>query len=165
MKMALFVIDLQKAYYKDSTKASMDSACEYINAIIPQFRKKNFPIVWIQHKDEEDGSIPGTPGFDYIDLLKPEPSDLRVTKEYGNSFNKTNLIDFVKNNGIDTIVITGFCAEYCVLSTYRGAQDLDLCPVILKNAISSDNQEHLKMVEDISNIISYGILSKVIKSI
>ena len=165
MKMALLAIDLQKAYYNESTKASMDSACEYINAIIPQFRKKSFPIVWIQHKDEDDGSTPGKPGFEYIELLKPETNDYRITKEYGNSFNKTNLLNIVKENGIDTVVITGFCAEYCILSTYRGAQDLDLSPVILKNAISSDNQYHLKMVEEISNIISFGILSKVIKEI
>ena len=165
MKLALFVIDMQKAYYNESTKNSMDSACEYINAIIPKFRNKNLPIVWIQHKDEEDGSIPGTTGFDYIEKLKPESNDFRITKEYGNSFNKTNLINIIKDNGIDTIVITGFCAEYCVLSTYRGAQDIDVFPVILRNAISSDNEEHLKMVESISNIISYGMLSKVINEI
>ena len=165
MKMALFIIDLQKAYYNDSTKTLMDSACEYINAIIPKFREKNYPIVWIQQKDEEDGSIPGTKGFDFIDQLRPEPNDYRITKEYGNSFNKTNLISIINENRIDTIVITGFCAEYCVLSTYRGAQDLDLTPVILKNAISSDNKEHLKMVEEICNIISYGILCKVVKEI
>ena len=31
MKMALMVIDLQKAYYNNRTKVFMDSACEYIN--------------------------------------------------------------------------------------------------------------------------------------
>jgi len=165
MKMALLIIDLQKAYYNDKTKESMASACEYINAIIPFFRKKNLPIVWVQQKDEEDGAIPGQPGFEFIDQLKPEQQDYRITKEYGNGFNKTNCFDIIKKNGIDTIVITGFCAEYCVLSTYRGAQDLDLSPVILKNAISSDNKEHIKMVEEISNVISYGILSKVIDAI
>jgi nicotinamidase-related amidase len=28
--------------------------------------------------------------------------------------------------GVDTLIFTGFCAEYCVLATYRGAEDLDL---------------------------------------
>ena len=165
MKMALMVIDLQKAYYNNRTKVSMDSACEYINAIIPHFRKRNLPVIWVQHKDEEDGSIPGKPGFEFIEQLKPEKNDYRITKEYGNSFNKTNCLDIMKENGIDTVIISGFCAEYCILSTYRGAQDVDLKPVILRNAISSDNEEHLKMVEEISNVISYGILCEVIKSV
>jgi hypothetical protein len=40
MKIALFIIDMQKAYYNDRTKDSMNDACEYINAIIPLFRKQ-----------------------------------------------------------------------------------------------------------------------------
>lgn len=165
MKPALFVIDLQKAYYNEATKTSMDSACEYINAAIPHFRKRGFPVVWIQHRDEADGAVPGNPGFEFIEQLKPEADDHRVTKDYGNSFNKTDLAGFVRERGIDTVVITGFCAEYCVLSTYRGAQDLDLRPVILKNAISSDNADHLRTVEDVSEVISLGILARVLAAL
>jgi nicotinamidase-related amidase len=63
---------------------------------------------------------------------------------------------------VDTVIITGFCAEYCVLSTYRGAQDLDLTPIILRGSLASDNLEHIKFVESISDIISYGVLKKVL---
>jgi len=44
MKIALMIIDLQKAYYVDDSKKSMDNACEYINAVIPLFRKKKLLI-------------------------------------------------------------------------------------------------------------------------
>jgi len=165
MKPALLVIDLQKAYYGPSTKQSMDSAVEYINAVIPVFRKQGFPVVWIQHRDEEDGALPGLPGFDFLDSLKPEEGDLRITKEYGNSFNKTGLADRLSAMGADTVVITGYCAEFCVLSTYRGALDLDLAPVILKGGISSGNSARLDMVLDISEVISYGILTRVLANL
>ena len=162
MKTALFIIDMQKAYYNDRTKDSMNDACEYINAIIPLFRKHKLPIVWIHNKDEYDGAVPGKEAFEFIDQLKPEKDDYRVTKEYGNAFNKTDCSKIIVDNNIDTIVITGFSAEYCVLSTYRGALDLNLTPVIFKNAISSDNHEHIRFVEDISNIMSYNVLAKIL---
>jgi len=54
--------------------------------------------------------------------------------------------------------VTGFCAEYCVLSTYRGAKDLDLTPIILRDSLASDNAEHIRFVEEISETISLGAL-------
>jgi len=162
MKPALFVIDLQKAYYRDGAKSSMQSACEKINAIIPCFRAKGLPVVWIQHIDESDGAIPGTEGFEFIDALEPGTEDYHIVKKYGNSFNKTKCFDIISANAIDTIVITGYCAEYCVLSTYRGAEDLDLKPLILRHAISSENQDHLRMVESICNQIDLERLKEML---
>ena len=65
MKPALMVIDLQKAYYHGPARASMDAACEYVNAAVAAFRKKGLPIVWVQHIDEGDGSVPGAAGFEF----------------------------------------------------------------------------------------------------
>jgi hypothetical protein len=59
--------------------------------------------------------------------------------------------------------VTGFSAEYRVLSTYRGAQDLDLTPIILRGSLASDNLENIKFVESIGSIISYGVLKKVLE--
>jgi len=50
--------------------------------------------------------------------------------------------------------------DYCVLSTYRGAEDLDLTPIILKGSLASSISENIKFVESISDIISYGALEK-----
>ncbi len=163
MKFALMIIDLQKAFYNGESQESMDSACEYINAVLPLFRKKEFPIIWVQHMDKEDGVIPGTEGFEFIDCLKPEKGEHRIYKEYGSSFNKTKCIEILHENDVDTVLITGYCAEYCVLSTYRGAQDHDLTPVLLRNAIASGTEKNIRFVEDISDIISYGMLKKILE--
>lgn len=165
MKPALMIIDLQKAYYYGDRIKSMDGACEYINAVLPLFRKKGLPVIWIQHIDDEDGVVPGTEGFEFIDCLKPESGEYRIHKEYGNSFNKTKCLEVLNENGADTVIITGYCAEYCVLSTYRGALDHDLMPVILRNGIASGNKKNIKFVEDISNIISYDVLKKILEGI
>jgi nicotinamidase-related amidase len=59
---------------------------------------------------------------------------------------------------VDAVIVTGFCAEFCVLSTYRGAEDFDFKPIILKDSLASDNTEHIRFVEEISETISFGAL-------
>jgi len=160
MKPALLVIDIQNEFFNlnQVCSDSLKSAIEYINAAIDLFRKKNLPIVAIQHKSEEQGLVPGKSGFDVPKSVKLAPKDIRVVKTYGNSFTKTGLAEKLSELRVDTVIVTGFCAEYCVLSTYRGAQDFDFTPIILKGSLVSENAEHIRFVEEISEIISYGAL-------
>lgn len=159
MKPALLVIDMQNEFF-DSKQARgpLESAVEYINAAIDLFRKKNLPIIVIQHKTEEQNLVPGRSGFDVHKSIKLKPQDVRITKTYSNSFTKTGLAEKLRDLDVDTLIVTGFCAEYCVLSTYRGAQDFDFTPIILKSSIASENADHIRFVEEITETISYGAL-------
>jgi nicotinamidase-related amidase len=165
MKAALMIIDMQKAYYGGRTVLQMDAAAEYINAVIPMFREKSLPVIWVYNEDEEDGAVPGNEKYEFIDALKPARGDVKINKTYGNSFNKTGADQILKEAGVDTIVMTGFCAEYCVLSTYRGAKDLDYFPVLLKNGIASVEKENKEFVENISETLTCGVLQKMIEQV
>jgi nicotinamidase-related amidase len=160
MKPALLIIDVQNRFFKinQACADSLNSAIECINATIALFRSKGYPIFIIQHKNEEEHLLPETPDFELPKTLNVEPRDPHVTKTYGNSFNKTSLAAQLQGLAADTLIITGFCAEYCVFSTYVGAQDLDLKPIILRRAIASDNAEHIRFVEEITETITYGAL-------
>lgn len=164
MKPALLVLDVQREFFEfgPTTAQSLNDAVEYINAAIALFREKHLPIICIQHMDEEGKLVPGEEGFELPDELNILPSDLHIHKTYGNSFNKTPLENELRALGVDTVIITGFCAEYCILSTYRGAQDLDLTPIILRGSLASNIPENIKFVESISDIISYGALKKIL---
>ncbi len=164
MKPALLVIDVQKEFFNISpaTAESLNQAIEYINLAIALFRKKELPVICVQHMEPESNLVPGMEGFDLPDQLKILPTDLHIHKVYGNSFNKTPLLGALQEQGIDTVVITGFCAEYCVLSTYRGAQDCDLFPVLLRGSLASTQAENIKFVESINDLISYGALRKIL---
>ena len=160
MKPALLIIDIQNEFFhlNQACSDSLKSAIECINAAVDLFRKKNLPIVVIQHKSEGQGLVPGKSGFDVPESVKVGSQDLRVVKTYGNSFTKTELAEKLRELGVDTVIVTGFCAEFCVLSTYRGAQDFDFTSIILKGSLASDNAEHIRFVEEISETISYGAL-------
>jgi nicotinamidase-related amidase len=165
VKLALLVIDVQKRFFEFSptTARSLKDAIEYINAAIALFRRNGLPVISIQQLDDEEGLAPGQDGFDLPDGLDVLPSDLHIRKTYGNAFNRTPLEDELRKRGVDTVILTGFCAEHCVLSTYRGAEDLDLTPIILRGSLASWSLEHIRFVESISDIVSYGALKKILE--
>jgi nicotinamidase-related amidase len=165
VKAALLVVDVQKEFleFSPTTAESLKDAIEYINAAIELFRKRGLAVVCVQHVDAERGLVPGAEGFDLPDELDVLPSDLHIHKTYGNAFNKTRLEDELRERGVDTVIIAGFAAEYCVLSTYRGAQDLDMTPIILRGSLASPKLQNIRFVEGISDIVSYGALKKILE--
>ena len=164
MKPALLVVDVQKDFFNSSpvSAQSLKEAIGYINEAIALFRAKNLPVICIQHMNESDNLVPGSDSFELPDELDILDTDLHIHKTYGNSFNKTPLLQKLLEIGVDTVIITGYCAEYCVLSTYRGARDADLTPIILRGSLASDVLENIKFVENISELISLGALNKVL---
>lgn len=164
MKPAFLVVDMQKAYFEGDSRKSMEAVMPYINETAKLFRERNLPVVWIQDVDEDDGVIPETGGFEILEELKVEPGETRIHKRYGNAFNKTDLASRLQNAGIDVVVISGYCAEHCVLSTYRGALNHDLVPVLLKNGVAGGDEENLSCVKKISDVISYTMVSKVLEN-
>lgn len=161
MNIALMIIDMQKGFYRDNAALSMDRASEYINAAVDVFNTYGLPVIWV--KDQDDYR-PGEAEFELIDSLSPGPNDHVIHKAYSNAFNKTNCHEILSKEKVDTVLIAGYCAEYCVLSSYRGALDLDLTPILLKGALASGKDENIRFVEDISDIMTYGAMKKMLKN-
>ena len=164
MKPALIVIDVQKDFFQISeiTTLSLRAAIEVINAAIALFREKGLPVISVQHTDEKDGLKPGSPGFDLPDELVIAADDLHIHKTYGNAFNKTGLADQLREMQAGPLILAGFCAEYCVLSTYRGALDQDFKPIMLQGGLASETPEHIRFVEHISEGVTYGALKNLL---
>ena len=164
MKAALLIIDVQKEPLKTDSIASQSikKAIECINSAIGLFRNKGLPIIGIQLIKEEEHLVPGLDGFEIPETVNILPSDIRIQKTHGNAFIKTGLQGILQEKNINTLILTGYSAEYCVLSTYRGARDLDLNPVILRNSIASENPDNIKFVENICEIVSLGALENLL---
>ncbi len=164
MKPALLVIDMQEVFFDESPQIaqSLSSAVEYINAAIALFREKDLPIFIIEDIEEEEGRVPGSEGFETTDRIDLEPAYPRIHKTYGNAFNKTDLHEQLQKLAVDTLIVTGFAATQCVTSTTRGAQDLDYDAFILRGSLADSNPERVRFVEEIHNILSYGVLAKLI---
>ena len=164
MKPALLIIDVQKKFFglNPTMTQSLNDAIVNINSAITLFREHDLPVISIQHVDEKADLEPGKESFDLPDELNVLNSDLHIHKRYMNSFNKTPLEDELRKLGVDTVVATGFCAEYCVLTTCRGAEDIDLKSMLLRGASASGILENIRFVESICDIISFGALEKIL---
>ncbi len=104
MKPALLVIDLQRQFFNlnQTCSDSLKSAIEYVNEAILLFREKGFPVIAIQHKNENEGLTTGNAGFEVHESVKLEEQDLRIVKTYGNAFTKTNLAQKLRESGVDS---------------------------------------------------------------
>ena len=165
MKPVLLIVDMHKGYYErfpKEGKETMDKACININLALELFRKNNLPIVWIKD-DGKDGMYKDTPGYEIVDKLEQKENEVTICKRYKNSFNKTNLLDYINENSIDTIIITGISAGRCVLSTYRAAEDYDLKPIILKGALGEYSSGEIQFVENISETITIEELGNILE--
>ncbi len=104
-------------------------AGEYAKIIDPNFK---------QH------ALYGTWGWENIDELKPQEGDFIVSKFRVDSFINTNLDLLLRSNGIRTIVIAGYGAEYGILPTVNHASNLGYfvaAPEDCLLAANPDNQD------------------------
>ena len=166
MKPALLVVDVQERFFapEEGAAESLEQALAYINAAIGLFRERGLPIFCIQHVNEAENLIPGADGFGLPKQLAVLPTDAHIHKTRGNAFCGTTLADELRQRGVDTLIITGFTAAGCVLSTYRGAEDVDFTPILLRSAIASESPDLIPFVERISNLISFGALRKLVEA-
>ena len=160
MKPALLVIDIQQAFFKENTYAaeSLGSAVYFTNQVIDLFREKNLPVVCVQNMEPEWDFVPGSEGYDIPDNLKIEEDDIHIHKTYRNSFNKTELGEKLDALGVDTVFIAGYSAAHCILGSYRGAEDRDLNPILVRGAVASGKEKDLSFVLELCNIISVDAL-------
>jgi nicotinamidase-related amidase len=155
MKPALLVVDIQNAWLGESPelKASVEKRLDVMNAAIHWFRKNGHPVVVIFHEDVEKGVTPGTSAFEFVPAVRIEKKDIRVTKHYPNSFNKTGLESILREKGCDTVLIIGLSASGCALATCLGAEDYDFRSMFVKGGIASHNEDHVRFAEEICGTI------------
>lgn len=158
MRAGLMVIDMQKAFMEGPAAASLASAAEYVGAVLPAFRRLGLPALWVSHRDAASGLVEGAPGFAWMDGLGPEAGDSSFVKETGSPFIEPKALEAVRALCLDAIVLAGFCAEHCVLATYKHAKDLGLKPALLRGGLASGSRENIGFVESICDLFSYRAL-------
>lgn len=128
MNTALILIDIQNDYFpggKMELERSIEaSLCS--KRLLSLFRKRELPLIHIQHINIRPGStffLPETDGIEIHENVKPLPGEIVVQKNYPNSFRDTSLLEHLKKEGIKHVVITGMMTHMCVDATTRAAFD------------------------------------------
>jgi nicotinamidase-related amidase len=114
---ALLVIDVQNNVVAGAH--NRDGVIANINTLVAKAREQDVPVVWIQHSGED---LPrDSEGWEYVPELSRRPEEPLVHKNYGDSFEDTNLESILAEHGVGRVVVTGAQTDACIRSTLHGA--------------------------------------------
>ncbi|HNQ07286.1 MAG TPA: isochorismatase family protein [Tetrasphaera sp.] len=114
---ALLVVDMQRDVVAGGH--DRDAVVETIAGLVDRARAGGSPVVWVQHSDE--GMPIDSDGWQLVPELVPAQDEAVVRKEFGDSFEATELSDVLADLGVGTVVVTGAQTDACIRSTLHGA--------------------------------------------
>jgi nicotinamidase-related amidase len=128
---ALLIIDIQDFYFPGGKSALVEPEKAAANAalLLDNFRKEKLTVIHVRHISEPGGKI--------NDIVKPLPSEKVVSKNAVNCFVGTDLLDFLKTNKIDTLVICGMQTHMCVEAATRAASDYGFKCILIHDACAT----------------------------
>ena len=114
---ALVVIDVQNGVVFDAWNRS--EVIANINSLVAKARTANVRVIWVQHSEEE---MPiGSDNWQIVSELSPLDSEPHIRKEYGSSFEATDLDEVLANLKVGHLIICGAQSNNCVRHTSHAA--------------------------------------------
>lgn len=146
MKTALLIIDLQNDYFTGGSMELVGSekAGENAQIILERFRSEGKRVIHIQHiatRPDATFFLPDTKGAEIHSLVQPMNDEKIIVKHFPNSFRETELFDYLKDEGIDHLVVSGMMTHMCVDATVRAARDLGFEIELIADACATRDLE------------------------
>lgn len=130
-KTALLIIDIQDFYFPGGVSALVEpeAAAEAAALLLADFRDKNQLVVHVRHDFEPGGSI--------HQLVAPIEGEKVITKKDVNSFKDTDLLAYLQENQIDTLVLVGMQTHMCLEAGVRAAHDFGFVCYVAQDACAT----------------------------
>lgn len=150
MKPALVVIDFQRWFFRTAERRTgLAAAVRSTNELIELFHCHGLPIVHILTVHKADGStwsqlmkkgnfavmIEDTPDVEELPEVKHFDTSLTVIKTRHSAFIRTDFEQVLRQQGVDTLVLTGAFIDGCVGLTAIDAHERDFSVVLARDAI------------------------------
>ncbi|MFC3418027.1 isochorismatase family protein [Salinicoccus hispanicus] len=136
---ALLVIDLQNAIVdlKD-----FQQELDNIESIIKDFKKDGAPVIFIRNIDDQETS----PFYKKSASSELHPSlkgyaDVVIEKKTPSAFYKTDLSNYLEDQNVDHLYITGFNTEFCCQFTAIAAFDRGYKVTFIEDATGTVNDD------------------------
>lgn len=164
MTIALILVDIQQDFWEPfKSLPEYASLPTNVNRLREYARSKGYPVVHVRslfNKDRGDwmlfyrpegrGTIPcvdGTLGSGFTEFSEPMEDEKVVTKKVFDSFNGTELLDYLRESGVKTVLISGIETSVCVLFTATSAYLNRILPVVVPDACADSPERHVKALE------------------
>jgi nicotinamidase-related amidase len=114
---ALLVVDVQNGVVGGAHER--DTVVANVGSLVDRARREQVPVVWVQHSDQ--GLERGSDEWQIVPELTPDDAEPLVEKNYGDSFEDTNLEAVLSELGIGRLVVVGAQTDQCIRCTLHGA--------------------------------------------
>jgi nicotinamidase-related amidase len=135
-KSALLLIDIQNFYFPGGKLPLVEpeKAAQNAAKLLDWFRNEKFLVIHVRHNSEPGGTI--------NDIVKPLPGENIFSKDAVNCFVGTNLLDYLKSNKIDTLIICGMQTHMCVEAATRAASDYGFKCILIHDACATKDLKY-----------------------
>jgi biuret amidohydrolase len=155
---AVLVIDMQNDFVAEGAPLEFPEGRQIVPTIqrlLDAARELGMPVVYTAHVHRPDGTdlgrhreiypliaaggalVDGEEGGEIYPELAPHPGEPVIRKHRYSSFYNTDLATVLSGYGVDTLILTGVTTEACVLSTARGALELDYKVIVASDGCAS----------------------------
>jgi nicotinamidase-related amidase len=132
---ALLVVDVQNGVVAEAFER--DAVVANVARVVEQARKQHVPVVWVQHSDEQLEQ--GSNDWRIVPELSPSDAEARIAKNYGDSFEGTNLEAVLSDLGVGRLFVVGAQTDACIRSTLHGAFTRGYDATLVSDAHTTDD--------------------------
>ena len=131
---ALLIIDIQDFYFAGGSSELVNPLPASLNAqkLLVDFRTSKQLVIHVKHGDGKGAEIHPN--------VAPLAGEKVIVKNEVNSFLNTDLLDFLKKNGIKKLVICGMQTNMCLEAATRAASDYGFDCTVIHDACAAKNQ-------------------------
>jgi nicotinamidase-related amidase len=137
---ALLVIDVQKGFDAPGWGSRNNPGAEStVAGLLEAWRSADWPVVHAQHVSEEPGSAlgPGQPGVEIKPEAEPRDGEPLFQKSVNSAFIGTRLKEYLRSEGIESLVMVGLTTNHCVSTTARMAGNLGFKAFVVEDATAA----------------------------
>jgi nicotinamidase-related amidase len=128
---ALLIVDIQDFYFPGGKMPLVEPEAAAANAgkILAAFRAEGKPVIHVRHDAEPGGSIHAS--------VAPIEGEKVFTKSEVSCFNGTQLLAYLKEIGVERLVIVGMQTHMCLEAAVRAAHDLGFEVTVISDACAT----------------------------
>jgi nicotinamidase-related amidase len=135
-KTALIIVDVQEFYFPGGFLPldAPEAASQNCKKLLDKFRGTEGLIVHVGHNVKNQGA--------FHEDVKPLDGEKVVIKDEVSAFNGTDLTVYLKEKGIERVVICGMQTHMCVEGAVRAAYDLGFKCVVVGDACATKDLKY-----------------------